>query len=188
MTKARSTAKKAKLLAAGDVLKTSALGYWGCAVVLKARSSALAFEQVCHIGITTAIFDHDYALDELDLRALALVHDDEGVPCIGLWNRRITPAVRVIGRTDPKGLTKARLSFKIGDGKDGGWPLCGLVKDGLGYEAVHAWRRVHDAKRWKADVAKAEASHAAMIARLKEEDRAKRARAKQKRATSKPTR
>ena len=185
-------AAKQRLVAIGDVLKTHPMdGYWGCALVLSARDKTGQFDPMSHIGITSLVFTHDYAFHELDLKGLEILEDDVSIRvgpgsyahwrrslCIGIYSRRITPAVHVIGNLDVASLVPAPLTFEAGDGTDGGWPFCGRVEESLGYEAVHAWRSVHDRTQWLSDIAAAEKSHEEMLVRLKEEDRQKRKNAK----------
>jgi hypothetical protein len=185
MAKTPRQNKKQRLLSVGDVLKTNPLeGYWGCAVVLSARDKTVEFDPMCHIGITTTVFTHDYALDELPLSDLRILTGEEEiydadtrsnlrrpVTCIGIYARKLKVPLDVITNIDPTFLCAIPLQFEIGTGIGEGWPLRGPVTNRLGYEAVHAWRSVHDYEQWQADVAAGRKSHQEMLARLAEQRR-----------------
>jgi hypothetical protein len=144
---------------------------------------------MCHIGITTTIFRHNYALGELSLDSLKILTGEEEsydtdsssglrrqVACIRIHSRKMKAPLDVIARIDTSPLCALPLQFKAGTGSDGGWPHCGPVTDRLGYEAVHAWRAIHDRDHWQADVAAARKSHQEMLARLAEQRRQARGR------------
>ena len=189
--------RKTRLLAVGDVIQTHPReGYWGCALVLTAREKTANRDPMCHIGITTVVFTHEYAFAELAdvrleiLQSAQAVRLDPGVyapgerrRCIGIYTRKVHPAVVILGNSEVSSLIQTPPSIEIGDGLDGGWPLCGPITASLGSEAVHAWRAVHDRERLLAEVAAASASHEAMLVRIKEEERRKRAAAKSRRTT-----
>lgn len=184
--------KKQELLETGDVLKTHPFeGYWGCALVLTAREKVDRSDPMCHIGITSAIFRHDYAFDELDLPNLKILQIDRKyraapntyVPlhretCIGIYSRKINSSVNRIGKIDISSFIPCKLLFEAGNGSDGGWPFCGSVSKWLGSDAVHAWRAVNDREQWLLDMAAADKSHEDMLIRIKEEGRQKRLTAK----------
>ena len=177
-----------KLLEIGDVLKTNPVdGYWGCALVLSVRGKTEEFDPMCHIAVTSTVFRRDYELSDLDVPTLAILEFDrqarvgpnEYVPlrhetAIGIYARKHTDAVNVVGNIDVSFITPDPLTFDVGNGSDGGWPLCGPVEKSLGYEAVHAWRAVHDRENWLADIDAARKSHEALMERLAEERRSKR--------------
>ena len=154
-------------LDAGDVLKTSGFdGYWGCAVVLTNRGKTAEFDPMCHIGITAAVYHHDFSFDELDLSALSILEFDVQIrvgphryswlrreTCIGIYASRMNDHTHVIGRIDPHRVYTRPLSFDVGDGSGDGWPLCGPVSDSLGNEAVISWRQTHDREEWERELA-----------------------------------
>lgn len=180
----KSKTPKAKLLAVGDVLKTNPTeGYWGCAIVLTARDKIDRFDPMCHIGITTTIFRHDYDFRELDLSSLQILEFDRQIrvapgtyaalrreTCIGIYSRKLNPSAVVIGSIDISSLAPRSLEFVVGNGADGGWPLCGPVKAHLGSEAVASWRSRHDKEQWLNDLTTARTSHEQMLVRLKEQE------------------
>ena len=193
---ARRTPRR-RLLEVGDVLKTHPFdGYWGCALVLTARDKTAQFDPMCHIGVTSTVFTHDYEFNEIRPRDLEIVQFDREArvepndyrplrheSCIGIYSRRITPAVRVIGNIDVSHVAPGPLTFEVGSGSDGGWPLCGRVSVSLGYEAVHAWRAVHDRNQWLADVDAARRSHEELLLRVREAERQKDLKSKKKTQT-----
>ena len=170
------------LLSLGDVLRTHPLdGYWGCAIVLTVREKTEQFDPMCHIGITTAVFRHEYGFGEINPSNLTILQHDQEIriapytyrplgkeTCIGIYSRKVTPAVAVIGSVDPSSIYPARLKFVAGDSTDGGWPFCGKIDSSLGYEAVHLWRAENDREAWLKDIAAAEKSHEEMLVRLKD--------------------
>jgi hypothetical protein len=178
-----------KHLLEGDLLKTSpARGFWGCAVVLKAPCRPVDDEMMssmCHIGITSHIQVHDFVAQELDVTALDILEVDQeirrapndyvphrSVPAIGIYTNRINRHVQLLGSIDALGIycsSRTPLSWEVGDGTDGGWPLCGEVSARLGYEAVHAWRSIHDRDRWLADRDEARAETEARLSQFKNE-------------------
>ena len=132
-------------------------GYWGCAIVLTTRGRKERFDPMCHIGITTAVFTHDYQFGELDTSRLEILTSDVQIragphqhihgpqeTCIGIYASKVNSYVNVIGRTEALCVYPHRLTYRVGDGANGGWPFCGPVRASLGYEAVHEWRSVHD--------------------------------------------
>ncbi len=196
MKKKSSSDEKQGLLAIGDILKTHPFeGYWGCALVLTAGEKIDKYDPMCHIGITTAVFTHDYCFNELDISNLKIIEIERKyraapnnyVPlyketCIGIYSRKINSFVNRIGNIDVSSIFTIKLTFKVGNGSDGGWPLCGSVSRSLGYDAIHAWRSVHDRTQWLLDIDAAHKSHEAMLVRIKEEERQKRIKAKSKKA------
>ena len=187
--KRKENAKHA-LFSVGDVIKTKPFetGYWGCALVLSSREKTVEFHPQCHIAITDFIAQHDYGMSDLKLDRLKILRSDRvvrtapfqsvvtdrGIPCIGIYSRRIPDCVECLGRIDITSIDHPPLTFVVGDGTGSGWPLCGGVEQSLGYQAVHAWRRIHDYARWKQDIEAAEKSHEDMLVRLEGERKAKR--------------
>ncbi len=172
---------KTKLLSVGDVLRTNPReGFWGCAVVLTARDKTAEFDPMCHIGITTSVYTHEYSFEELNVSELEILRRERQMrvapheykslgteTCIAVYSRRINPATIVVGNVDPSPLHGAPLQFIAGNTTDGGWPFCGKIDASLGNEAVHSWRAEHDRDAWQKDIAQAERSHEEMLLRLK---------------------
>ena len=188
MTAVLRTKRGPKLLDAGDVLSTHPDSeYWGCALVLTARGATDGFDPMCHIGITPAVFHREFAFSELDLDRLSILEFDREIrltdgtythlrreTCIGIYSRRYNAHVRVIGRADVASLPLPTLTFDVGDGANGGWPLCGRVQAHLGGEAVAAWRAVHDRERWLQERDAARSRTEETFARIREDERRKR--------------
>jgi len=186
------TRPRPKLLDTGDVLITHPHPeYWGCALVLTARGAP----DGCLIGITPAVFRHEFAFSELDLDRLSILEFDREIrqadgtyrhlrreTCIGIYTRRPNANVRVIGHVDVASLALPELNFDVGDGSNGGWPLYGPVGDHLGGEAIAAWRAVHDRERWLQELDAARKRTDEMFARIREEDRLKRLARKMRRS------
>lgn len=177
-----------RILSRGDVLKTNPLeGYWGCALVLSAQDETPESDPMCHIGITSTVFTHDYDFEELEIEKLEILQRDRQIrtgldlacatvreTSIGMYSRAVDSSIDIIGNVDVSSVFTAPLEFKFGDGTGDGWPGCGVVEKSLGYEAVHEWRSVHDRAQWLQDMAEAERTHREMLAALAEEDREKR--------------
>jgi hypothetical protein len=188
MTTASRTRRRPQLLDAGDVLVTHPdPGYWGCALVLKTQDATDELGPVCLIGITPVIFRREFAFSELDVGQLSILEFERQIrradgtythlrreTCIGIYPRRYNAHVRVIGRADVASMTLPRLTFEVGDGANGHWPLYGQVGDGLGAEAVVTWRAAHDREQWLQDLDASRARTEEMFARIREEERLKR--------------
>ena len=176
----------------GDVIRTHPeRGYWGCAVVLSARDSTADFDPMCHIATTTLIKPRRYAwrnISSFDLEIASLSYDIRVVPsewhpapearlCIGIYSLKSAEKLDMIGHMDPKVLYPPDLTFEIGDGTSGSFPLCGPIPEYLGHEAVIVWRRIHDAVRLDQEIRKSrEAFEAYEAQRLAEARRARIAR------------
>jgi nitrogen regulatory protein PII-like uncharacterized protein len=156
----------------GDLLKSNPLnGYWVCSIALSNKPKSSEFNAMSHVGITNAVFDHDFDFKDIDPSKLKIIHtmDDEDnmVSCIAIYASKLVKDITVIGKLDADSYFKYPLEFKIGNGSDGGWPQSGPLKKSLGYQAVHQWRAVNDREAWLNDIAEAERSHEAMLARIK---------------------
>jgi len=156
-------------LTPGDVIQTHpARGYWGCAVVLSARDSTEKFQPMCHIGVTTLITRKKYSWKSVDPAELEIVRfypdvriapheyycDPDVRTCIGIYAVKSSAGLSIVGRVDPSAIYSLPLTFDVGDGTNGRFPMCGPIPDDLGDEAVAAWRQVHDSARFNRDVVK----------------------------------
>lgn len=116
---------------------------------------------MCHIGITTLITRKKYSWKNIDpagLEVLKYAYDVRVAPheyyrapdmltCIGIYAVKNAADLSIIGRVDPSAIYSFPLTFDVGDGTNGRFPLCGSIPEDLGDEAVVAWRRVHDSVR-----------------------------------------
>ena len=106
---------------------------------------------------------------------LKIIHskNNEGivVPCIEIYSSKLVKGIEVIGKIETEPYYSDVLQFKIGNGSDGGWPLCGPLSKSLGYQSVHQWRKINDRNAWLSDIAEAEKSHAAMLERIRHRKR-----------------
>lgn len=162
-----------KNLEIGSVLKTNpSSGYWVCSLALSARPKSTNFVAMSHVAVTNIVFEHDFEFSDIDLESMKILYQDKSKPCIGIYASKLVKDVEVIGKINPEDYFGISLSFEIGNGVDGGWPLCGPLKKSLGFEAVHKWRSVHDKDSWLNDLKEAEKSHIEMIERLKHESKA----------------
>jgi hypothetical protein len=173
------------VLQVGDVLETHPTEpYFGVALVLAVREATDGFDPMCLIGITTSVFTRPVELDELRIADLAILEFDREArtgpssyaplrreTCIGIYTRELAAPIRVLGRIDTSSLNLGPLGFDVGDGTGGRWPLCGPVSKSLGYEAVIAWRMVHDRPQFLAEREAARLSHEEMLLRLKKSGR-----------------
>lgn len=148
----------------GDVIRTHPQsGYWGCAVVLSARDSTPEFHPMCHIGTTTLIRKRKYSwnsVDPVDLKIAQLGFDVRIAPneyvrapkeriCICIYSLRSANGLDIIGHVDPMQIYPHQLTFDVGDGTSGKFPLCGPIPNNLGHEAVVVWRRENDSARFE---------------------------------------
>ena len=154
----------------GDVIQTHPKrGFWGCAIVLSARDSTDELHPTSHIGITTLISKQKYTWSSLDSRQLKIVkfsplirvgpneyyQSNEPRTCIGIYTLKNTTGLRIIGRVNPIDVYDKPLTFEIGNGTKGKFPLCGPIPEDLGHEAVLTWRLTHDKERLEQESAKA---------------------------------
>ena len=149
----------ANQLQPGDVIQTHPQrGFWGCAVVLSASDSTDQFHPMCHIGITTLITKRKFSWGSIDPQLLEIAtfapvvrvaaneyyQSKEPRTCIGIYSVKNTAGLTIIGNINPAHVYDKPLTFEVGDGTEGKFPLCGPIKDGFGSEAVVAWRLIHD--------------------------------------------
>jgi len=156
----------------GDLLKSNPLqGYWVCSIVLSFRPKTEEFNAMSHVGITNAVFTHDFERSEIDESELKIIsvknYEDQLVECIQMYGTKLTKGVECIGQIDTNKYYSSPLQFEIGSGSSGRWPLSGPLSASLGYEAVHEWRAENDRDAWLVDVAAGVKSHEAMLKRLK---------------------
>jgi hypothetical protein len=176
-------------LTPGAVIQTHpSRGYWGCAVVLSARDSTDKFLPMSHIGVTSFIARKKFSWKDIsptELEIVRLSYDYRVAPheyrrspnmvtCIGIYAIKNAATLRVIGFIDPLMIYSSTLSFDVGDGTSGNYPLCGPIPDDLGREAVIAWRREHDKKRFERETAERRLQHERIVSKLRAADRAAR--------------
>jgi hypothetical protein len=148
----------------GDVIQTHPQrGFWGCAVVLSARDSSHQFHPMSHIATTTLIAKQKYHWSSVDPKRLEIVklspivrvakedyyQPNEPRTSIGIYSLKSAASLRIIGRINPLNIYDKPLSFDVGDGTKGTFPLCGPIPENLGNEAVIAWRLIHDKDRFE---------------------------------------
>jgi len=80
----------------------------------------------------------------------------------------------VIGVTDPTKVFSGPLRYEAGDGTAGTFPFCGPLAANLGYEAVNAWRAIHEPEAWAAELQSARESHERLMQKLATEAKQKR--------------
>ena len=187
MMVARKRGTASRPLRRGDVIKTHPRdGYWGCAVVLTEPWEENGGRPLCHIGITPIVMLHDYGWTEIASTELSILEFDRGIrtapltyvarheTCIGLYTSGPHPLLPIIGSVDPIRVFAKPLTFEVGDGTNGKYPLYGPIAPHLGSEAIASWMRVHKPAQWQAVVDAARESYERMSATLKEEERQKR--------------
>ncbi len=158
-------ADKKRVLHVGDVIRTEpSAGYWGCAVVLSEFPATERLRAMCHIGITPIVKRHAFGWDELEPGELSVLQHDRSVrvgegqysqrreTAIGLWANFKVPPLVILGKIDPDEVYSQDLSPEAGDGTGGRFPHCGSLYGWLGGEAVGAWRKLHDADAFKAEI------------------------------------
>ena len=174
---------KKKLLNKGDVIKTHPRkGFWGCAVVISQREKTEDRDPMCHIAITSVVFQHDYEFSELDTSKLdVLVFDREyrlkpnevftkREILIGVYSRKVDDSVKIIGNIDTSRIHDGPLPFEPWYDLEVTYPLCGKVDASfLGGEAVTTWRRTRDREAVENEILAADKEHWDLIARMKRE-------------------
>lgn len=145
--------------APGDVLQTEPQpGFWGCAVVLSATPGTAELNPSFHVAVTPVIYRHAFLPSEIDMAGLSVLVASRSVrvapneymeraaqPCIGVYTAKSRGDVRVLGTVNPLSVWPTPLGPGTGNGTDGAFPLCGPLTRTIGWEAVVAWRRIHDA-------------------------------------------
>jgi hypothetical protein len=168
-----ATAKRKSLFVrTGDLLRSNPFsGYWVASVVLATQERTDEFRELCLVGVTSTVLSHEFTMDDLGIESLKLLRQPNSlqveVPCIYIYAAKLNDTVSVVGNIDSSRLYSEPLRFEIGDGQNGKWPSCGKLVSSLGYQSVHAWRKINDYEQWSRDVQAARQSHQEMIARLK---------------------
>lgn len=163
-------------------------------MVLKTRKRTSEFNSFCLIGITPVILRHDFVWEEVARRKFSIMEFVQNfrvfpgdtrtrrVTCLGWYDARPLAGLPTIGKVDASRVFEGPVTFRIGDGTSGRWPLCGRIDMYLGMEAVIAWRRIHDAAQLALDEEARRADLDEHLARVKQEERDKRAARKLKKA------
>ncbi len=142
----------------GDVIQTTPkAGFWGCAVVLTAFPKTDKLLPCFHIGITPLILQRQIVPRDVDNTQLSIVRFTRRIrvapftysplpeeTCIGIYTAKSPKGFPIIGKVDPVEVYPHPLTFSIGDGTNGEFPLCGPLRSGIGNEALVLWRQVHD--------------------------------------------
>jgi hypothetical protein len=145
---------KKKLLNKGDVIRTNPQeGFWGIAVVLSEKEKTPERHPMCHIAITSLLFQHKVEFEELNIkdfiplvfeRIFSLKGEEEFSKeeiCIGVYTRRNTVNLAVIGSIEPSLVYDGPLPFEPWSDLEVKWPLCGDPTENLGREAYITWER-----------------------------------------------
>ena len=162
----------AKFFEIGSLIKSNPISnFWVCSVVLTYQPKTNDFNALSHIGVTNAVFTHDFTISDVDIDTLKIIdktnRDNLLVPCISVYSAKMAKDVEVIDIINISTFVDRSLAFEIGNGSDGGWPFSGKVSKSIGSESVHLWRAEHDKEAWLADIKAAEKSHREMLDRLK---------------------
>ena len=168
----------------GTVLRTHPRrGFWGCAIVLSACDETAEMHAKSHIAITTYISKRKYAWKNVDQTKLQIVSDTPEVrvgpddyrraaqaqTCIGIYTLKKTTPLDVVGTIDPQQIYSEPLTFEVGPGTNGTFPLCGPITENLGWQAAVAFRKVHDSENFQRDSNKSRARfEKAELKRLKD--------------------
>ncbi|MCB6435846.1 hypothetical protein [Thomasclavelia ramosa] len=151
------TSKKNKPFRKGDIIRTNPeKGFYGIAIVLddgvKTELSPGRWSYpLCHIAITSLLFDYEISIDEInitDLKPMYFVtyfkrNDGEKIPwrnkvCIDIYTTRNKANLPIIGNIDISSVWDGELSFIV---SQDGFHSCGDVSNSLGREAYIAWCR-----------------------------------------------
>ena len=141
----------------GDVIRTNPeKGFYGIAIVLddgvKTELSPGRWSYpLCHIAITSLLFDYEVNIDEIDITALKPMSfityfkrdNGERIPwrnkiCIDIYTTRNKANLPIIGNVDTTSIWDGELSFIV---SQDGFHSCGDVSNSLGREAYIAWCR-----------------------------------------------
>jgi hypothetical protein len=108
---------------------------------------------MCHIAITSLLFQHEVEFEELNNEILApLVFErifslkgkeefSKEEICIGVYTRRNKVNLDVIGSIEPSLVYNGPLPFEPWNDLEVTWPLCGEPTENLGREAYITWER-----------------------------------------------
>ena len=141
---------------------------------------------MCHIGTTSLVIRHDYEWAEIEGTELRILNFQRGVRirpdqygtrheiCIGIYTAYSHPALPVIGNVEPTRVFASPLTFDVGDGTAGKYPLCGPLALHLGGEAVLEWLRMNDPVRGQTERDVARESYERTSEALRAEERRKR--------------
>jgi hypothetical protein len=141
--------------------------------------------------VTSAVFRYEFDFSEIDAGQLTIlrfsrhVRTEPGIyvarateTCIGIYTAKSRGDLLVLGKVDPMIVYASPLTFEVGDGTNGTFPLCGPLRKNIGSEAVISWRRTHDAEALGREVIEArahfEATEAERLARQRERGKRKR--------------
>ncbi|TGM62922.1 hypothetical protein EHQ96_18370 [Leptospira levettii] len=179
----KKTNKKEKpiQLSKGDVIRTNPSdSFWGCAVVLDEKEKDNQFHAMCLIAILDTVFFHKYQFEELKLEKAEIVYFEKSYriapfqysigqkrPSIGIYPRKMKPNLDVIGNLEKFPFDLPPLSFNVGDGLNGRYPLCGPITNNLGYEAIITWRKKYDNEKFEIENNIARFEHEELLINLK---------------------
>ena len=150
----------------GDVIRTHPeKGFWGCAVVLSSADSTQDSYPRCHIAVLDLMKKRKYAwkninIDEHDIvnlnykvRVAPFEYIQAPSPqlSVGIYTLRKIGSLDIIATVNPKEIYSKPLTFEVGDGTSGTFPLCGPIPDNLGYQAVINWRKINDAVNFESE-------------------------------------
>ena len=156
-------------LTPGDVIRTHPQkGFWGCAVVLTARDSTEDFHPCCHIATLELIHKRKYSWKSVTPADLKIVNSTRSVRVapheyieeptsrlsIGIYTLKKLDGLDIIARIDPQQVYSKPLTFEVGDGSNGTFPLCGPVKGFTGNDAVINWRKLNDRDKFELEAIK----------------------------------
>lgn len=180
---------RANPLRPGLVIRTQPrAGYWGCVVVLTARDSTKELDPACHLATAVLIRREKYEWSSVEPHELAIVTwrsnvrvgpndyrlDPRVRTSIGIYTVRSADGLDIVGDVDPLAIHPHPLTFDVGDGTAGKYPLCGPIKPSLGSEAVVAWRALHEPELMERENVESRADFEAYEAKRLAEARAKR--------------
>ena len=151
----------------GDVIQTHPQrGFWGCAVVLSTRDSTDQFHPMCHIGVTTFISKRKYSWRSINPQQLEIIEFSPVIrvspsesfqskdprTCIGIYSLKTSAGLTIIGNIDTSLVYDKPLTFEVGNGTKGDFPLCGPITEGIGHEAVVAWKIINGSKHHRGGI------------------------------------
>ncbi|MBP5436506.1 MAG: hypothetical protein J6Y30_00840 [Treponema sp.] len=158
--------RKPVILNKGDVIKTNPQkGYWGCAIVLDVQEHNDEFQPLCLVAVTDFVSREDFSFEQVPIEKLSILNIDRSVRvgkgiycddgkeiCIEIHCRKMNSGQEVIACIDSFPFELPEITYKVGYGKGDGYPLCGPITEGLGFQAVIAWRKANEKEAFMLDV------------------------------------
>ena len=121
---------------------------------------------MCHIGVTTFISKRKYSWRSINPQQLEIIEFSPVIrvspsesfqskdprTCIGIYSLKTSAGLTIIGNIDTSLVYDKPLTFEVGNGTKGDFPLCGPITEGIGHEAVVAWKIINGSKHHRGGI------------------------------------